>query len=127
MAFFKGNFLSASEFQRSAKIGQPLVLEAELTLEGSSTKSWAAGSRRFGTLRSSKFGLLLAFLHATSGKTEEQKRQRSVVTAWANQQKQRAGLGNTSHNTRKTSALLLLREKKIILWNKKIMMVYSRN
>ena len=86
MAFFKGNFLSASEFQRSAKIGQPLVLEAELALEGSSTKSWAAGSRRFGTLRSSKFGLLLAFLHATSGKTEEeQKRQRSVVTAWANQ------------------------------------------
>ena len=67
MAFFKGNFLSASEFQRSAKIGQPLVLEADLTVEGSSTKSWAAGSRRFWTLRTSNFGLHCDFSKTKSG------------------------------------------------------------
>ena len=72
MAFSIKKFIHVPEFQRSAKIGQPLVLEAELTLEGSSTKSWAAGSRRFWTLRTSNFGLNSAFSHTTPGKTAEE-------------------------------------------------------
>ena len=49
MAFFKRNFLPASEFQKSAVIGQPMVLEAQLALEVSTTKGSAAGCRGFGS------------------------------------------------------------------------------
>ena len=67
MAFSIKKFIHGPEFQKSAVIGQPTVLEAELAFEVSTTKTWAAFSRLFGLEGHRKFGLSSAFSNARSG------------------------------------------------------------
>ena len=79
MAFPIKKFLHGLRFHKSANIGKPMVLEAELAIEDSSTKSWAAYSRLFWTWRPKKFGLSCDFTKTASGSQHLHRRLYVVV------------------------------------------------
>ena len=84
MAFPIKKFLHGPGFQKSAKIGKPLLLEAELDLEASMTKRWAAYSRLFWTFKAIELWPYLSF--SKRHVLQLQKKQPIVLmllTAWA--------------------------------------------